>query len=129
MVSADDLGLTGDVWLARAVAAEEAGDWREGVRCRYRALVAVLVAAGAVSEEIGRTAGEYRLLVEQTAPEAAEAFAAATATFEEVWYGPVAAGPEQRDALIAAAPAIAEAARRHRSRPAGKQPVATGSRP
>ncbi|MDQ2726329.1 MAG: DUF4129 domain-containing protein [Actinomycetota bacterium] len=114
MVSADDLGLSDDAWLARAVAAEETGDGREGVRCRYRALVAVLVSAGAVGEEIGRTAGEYRRLVERTVPEAATSFVAATETFEEVWYGQVPVGAEQRDVLIAAAPPVTEAARRYR---------------
>lgn len=114
LVSADDLGLTGDVWLARGVAAEEAGNWREGVRCRYRSLVAVLVSAGAVSEEIGRTAGEYRRLVERAVPEAADSFGVATTTFEEVWYGQFPVGPEQRDVLIAAAPPVTEAARRYR---------------
>lgn len=114
LVSADDLGLSVDVWLARAVAAEETGDWREGVRCRYRSLVAVLVSAGAVSEEIGRTAGEYRRLVERTVPGAAEPFGTATDTFEETWYGQMPVGPEQRDALIAVAPPVTEAARRYR---------------
>ncbi|MGI8752039.1 MAG: DUF4129 domain-containing protein [Acidimicrobiales bacterium] len=114
IVSADDLGLPADAWLARAVAAEAAGDGREGVRCRYRALVAVLVSCGAVSEEIGRTAGEYRDLVERSVPEAAASFGAATATFEEVWYGQVPAGAEQRDVLIAAAPTVTGAARRYR---------------
>ncbi len=114
LISADDLGLTDDVWLARAVAAEGADNWREGVRCRYRSLVAVLVSAGAVSEEIGRTAGEYRRLVERAVPEAANSFGMATATFEEVWYGQFPVGPEQRDVLIAAAPPVIEAARRYR---------------
>jgi hypothetical protein len=130
MVSADDLGLSDDVWLARAVAAEEAGDWREGVRCRYRSLVAVLVSAGAVSEEIGRTAGEYRQLVQATVPEAAEPFGAATATFEEVWYGQIPVGAGQRDALIAAARPVAQAVRRYRGQPVGTgsgQVTATGS--
>ncbi|MDQ6839311.1 MAG: DUF4129 domain-containing protein [Actinomycetota bacterium] len=114
MVSTDELGVADDVWLGRAVAAEVAGDWREGVRCRYRSLIAVLVATGALSEAIGRTAGEYRSMVERAVPDAAAPFGLATDTFEEAWYGQVPAGPEQRDVLVAAAPPVIEAARRHR---------------
>lgn len=127
LVSADDLGLTDDLWLARAVAAEEAGDWHEGVRCRYRSLVAVLVSAGAVSEEIGRTAGEYGRLVERAVPDAADSFGMATTTFEEVWYGQFPVGPEQRDVLIAAARRVTDAARRYRrSKPCNSEGADAG---
>jgi hypothetical protein len=113
-VTDDDKGLDPDAWVARAVTAEEAGDWREGVRCRYRSLIAVLVSAGAVSEEIGRTAGEYRRQVGAIVPDAAPAFGTATDTFEEACYGRVPVGPAQRDALVAAVGPVTEAARRYR---------------
>ncbi|MDQ6784710.1 MAG: DUF4129 domain-containing protein [Actinomycetota bacterium] len=114
LVSADDLGIADDVWLARAVTAETAGDWREGIRCRYRSLVAVIVAAGVVQEEIGRTAGEYRTLVERILREAAAPFVTATATFERAWYGQVEVGPAERDVLVSVAPLIRHAAQRYR---------------
>lgn len=114
MVSADDLGVAAAVWLRRAQAAEGRGDWKEGVRCRYRALIALLVAAGAVTEEIGRTAREYRVAVDSTVPGAAAPFSMATDTFEASWYGAVPTGPEQRDALASALGPVTDAAREHR---------------
>ena len=57
------------------------------MRCRYRALVARLAAGGAVDEIPGRTAGEYRLELRRTRPDAAPAFTEATDLFERAWYG------------------------------------------
>lgn len=74
-------------WRAEAEAHEARGEWKAALRCRYRALVAELAAAGVVEEVPGRTAGEYRLDVRTAAPEAAEEFAAATELFEVAWYG------------------------------------------
>lgn len=112
--SADELGIAAAEWLGRAEAAESRGDWREGVRCRYRSIVAVLAAAGAIQEEIGRTAGEYRAEVEAGVPGAGEPFGVATTVFEETWYGKARAGPEQRDRLLVTAGPVAESARRYR---------------
>lgn len=85
--TADDVGRTPDEWLADAAAHEEAGRWRDGVRCRHRALVAGLAAAGRLDEVPGRTAGEYLADLRERAPEAGEPFATATAAFERAWYG------------------------------------------
>lgn len=74
-------------WRAEAEAHERAGDWRQALRCRYRALVAELAGRGLVEEVPGRTAGEYRGQVERNVPAAAEAFAGATELFERAWYG------------------------------------------
>jgi hypothetical protein len=74
-------------WRAEAEAHERAGDWRQALRCRYRALVADLAGHGLVEEGPGRTAGEYRGEVERNLPAAAEAFAGATELFESAWYG------------------------------------------
>jgi hypothetical protein len=74
-------------WLAEASRLEAAGDWRAGLRCRHRALVASLAGRGLVTEVPGRTAGEYRLAVATAAPAAADAFAGATSLFEVAWYG------------------------------------------
>jgi hypothetical protein len=74
-------------WRSRAEAHERAGEWRQALRCRYRALVADLAGRGLVEEVPGRTAGEYRGQVERSLPAAAEAFAGATELFERAWYG------------------------------------------
>jgi hypothetical protein len=74
-------------WRSRAEAHERAGEWRQALRCRYRALVADLAGRGLVEEVPGRTAGEYRGQVERNVPAAAEAFGGATELFERAWYG------------------------------------------
>ncbi len=74
-------------WRAEADERERAGDWRGGLRCRYRALVAELAERGLVDEVPGRTAGEYRREVADAVPVAAVDFAGATELFELAWYG------------------------------------------
>jgi hypothetical protein len=74
-------------WRADAEAAERAGQWRQALRCRYRALVAELADRGLVEEVAGRTAGEYRADVAGAAPGVAAPFAGATELFEGAWYG------------------------------------------
>ena len=74
-------------WVADAERYEAAGEWRQALRCRYRALVAQLAARGLVDEVPGRTAGEYRAEVVDNLPSAAQPFGAATLMFEEAWYG------------------------------------------
>jgi Domain of unknown function (DUF4129) len=74
-------------WRAEAEAHEAAGEWRQAVRCRYRALVADLASRGVVEEVPGRTSGEYRGEVDRNLPGAAEAFAGATVVFDRAWYG------------------------------------------
>jgi len=85
-------------WRAEADSHERAGEWRQAVRCRYRALVADLASRGVVEEAAGRTAGEYRGEVGRNLPGAAEAFAGATELFERAWYGrrPTGAGEATR---------------------------------
>jgi hypothetical protein len=86
-------------WEAAAAAAEAAGNWREGLRCRYRALVARLARRGVVEEIPGRTAGEYRATVRATLPSSASAFGEATDLFEGAWYGGRSTGPAESEAF------------------------------
>jgi hypothetical protein len=74
-------------WRAEAAEREREGDWRGGLRCRYRALVAELADRGLVDEVPGRTAGEYRRDVAGSVPGAAADFSGATELFELAWYG------------------------------------------
>jgi hypothetical protein len=108
------------MWLGDAEEHEAAGRWREGILCRYRALVVELSARRIVREVAGRTSGELKREVATamapagadelpaTEPEAlpasvtpvgsmAQAFSEATELFEEVWYGGVESGPADRD--------------------------------
>ncbi len=82
-------------WTAEAIAHEQAGQWRQAVRCRYRALVADLAEHGLVEEVPGRTAGEYRRQVDLSVPAGSSAFASVTALFERAWYGQGTTGPEE----------------------------------
>jgi hypothetical protein len=90
-------------WQAEAAEREAAGDWRGGLRCRYRALVATLAARGLVEEVPGTTTGEYRGQVARNVPAATTAFAGATELFELAWYGnrPTGAGEADRFATLA----------------------------
>lgn len=105
-----ELTRTPAEWRAEAAALEAQGRWREGLRCRYRAVIAELVRRGAIPDQPGRTAGEYVRDVAAAQPEVAPALAAATELFEAAWYGAVATGPEESarfqslDAQVLAAP-------------------------
>ena len=91
----DDTGRPAVDWRAEAEAHEGAGQWRQALRCRYRALVADLAARGLVEEVPGRTAGEYRTEVSRSVPGAAQDFAGVTALFERAWYGDGPTGAEE----------------------------------
>jgi hypothetical protein len=94
----DEPGRGPEAWLADAERLESEGDWRQGLRCRYRALVATLDDRGVVEEVPGTTTGAYRRQVSDAAPGAAGAFAAATELFEHAWYGnrPIGAAESHR---------------------------------
>lgn len=90
-----ELTRTPAEWLDEAAALEAAGRWKEGLRCRHRALIAGLVERGAISERPGRTAGEHLREVAESLPGAAAALAAATDLFELAWYGDEPTGPDE----------------------------------
>jgi Domain of unknown function (DUF4129) len=92
---------SGASWRAEAEAHERAGEWRQAVRGRYRALVADLAARGLVDEIPGRTAGEYRGEVRRNVPTAAAEFADATELFELAWYARWPTGPDDASRLRA----------------------------
>jgi Domain of unknown function (DUF4129) len=105
-----DAGEEDHDWLAEALAYEDAGDWRSGLRCRYRALVSELAAADLIPDLVGRTAGEFVSDVRRTCPAAGRSFRAATDEFEAAWYGGRAGGPAERDAFEARAAEVRAAA-------------------
>lgn len=87
-------------WLAQAERDEAEGRWRQGLLCRYRALVTALVEDDVIPATPGRTAGEYvRDVREGQGGDSAvtAAFTAATDLFETAWYGGVETGPAERD--------------------------------
>jgi hypothetical protein len=90
----DGLGRGASEWLRDAEEAERAGRWRDGLRCRYRAVLAELAADGVVEAVPGGTAGEYLTEVVRNAPDSAAEFEIVTRAFELAWYG---AGDTTRD--------------------------------
>lgn len=92
-------------WLDEAIRHESEGRWREGLLCRYRALVTELVRRGVIAELAGRTAGEFLQEVAQRQDDLVSTFRPATELFEEAWYGGVETGPDERDRFAALADA------------------------
>ena len=82
-------------WRAEAEALEADGQWKLALRCRYRALVGDLIAAGLLEDVPGRTTGEYRRDVAVRAPDRSSAFDEATELFELAWYADRATGPDE----------------------------------
>lgn len=104
------IGRNARDWLRDADRAEAAGQWREALRCRYRALLAELAGAGLIEEVAGRTTGEYLGAVARDLPDAAEGFGAATRAFELAWYGAGTTTPGDVEAFAGHARAAAAAA-------------------
>lgn len=82
-----------DRWRRRAAEYRDRGDFRESVRCEYRALVGDLARAGHVDEIPGRTSGEERDQVRELAPglgergrNVAAQFDVAADTFDSAWF-------------------------------------------
>ena len=108
VVVAGQIGRTAAQWLDEAAACVADGRWRDALRCRYRALLAELAAAGLVEEVAGRTSGEYLAAVEADVPGAAEAFLAVTRRFEAAWYGHVPTSAQDLEAFEGAASTVSE---------------------
>lgn len=98
-----------DRWRRLATEAREANDFREAIRCEYRALVGDLARAGYVDEIPGRTSGEEREQVAEVAPrlgetgrDVAHQFASAADTFDAAWFDDRPVSPEQDRIFLAA---------------------------
>jgi hypothetical protein len=107
-------------WRREAEACEARGAWKDGLRCRYRGLIADLVARGVVRDLVGRTTGEYRADVAAELPAAAADFAGASELFERAWYGDRPTGPDQSARFRALADHVVAGAG-HRSRAAAAE--------
>jgi hypothetical protein len=84
-------------WDAEAAELEAAGRWRDGMRARYRALVAELSRAEVVDPASSRTTGEHRREVGGTVPEVAPEFSDAAELFDRAWYGNRPTGPAEAE--------------------------------
>lgn len=82
-------------WRSEAEELEARGEWKLGLRARYRALVSELISAGHLRDVPGRTTGEFRIELADSLPTARREFTAATDLFERAWYGDRATGPTE----------------------------------
>ncbi len=98
-------------WRAESERLEAAGLLDEAMRARFRALVADLVAAGALSDIAGRTTGEHCDELCARAPQVSGDFTTLTRRFEQVWYGRATAGHSDLAAFRDVDPGIVAGAR------------------
>jgi hypothetical protein len=111
---------TADEWRAEAETHEAEAEWKEALRCRFRALVADLVELDRVDDVPGRTAGEYRVEIRGSLPDAADEFAEATRLFEAAWYGDRATGSRENARFRSLSDAVLARARHRTER---REPV------
>ncbi len=97
-------------WRREAEQFEARGEWKNALRCRYRALVADLVARKVVRDLAGHTTGEYRADVSTALPDAAAEFGGATELFERAWYGDRPTGVEENERFRELADRVVERA-------------------
>jgi hypothetical protein len=100
VIVATDAHRSARDWRSEAERHEAEGRWREGLLCRYRALVVELVEREVIPDQVGRTAGEYVRDVAEHHPAGSVPFTAATEQFEATWYGRAPTGPEERDRFV-----------------------------
>jgi hypothetical protein len=74
-------------WRQEAEAHRAAGRIRDALRCRYRAVVGDLARRGLLDEIPGRTTGEERSQLRNTASNAVPFFREAADLFDAAWYG------------------------------------------
>ena len=82
-------------WQSEAEQYEAKGEWKLGLRARYRSLVSELIHRRQLRDIPGRTTGEFRIELHDRLPVAAEPFSAATDLFDRAWYGDRPTGPDE----------------------------------
>lgn len=103
-------------WSDLAARYEAEGQWKDGLRCRFRALLERLVDGRVVPEVAGRTTGELRADVHTGLPAAGAEFDAAAELFDRAWYGDLPTGADEAGRFAgSAAVVLAELDRRERS--------------
>lgn len=104
-----------DTWRTAADRHRADGEYRDAVRCRYRALVGDLARAGYVDEVPGRTSGEERRQVAVLAVERGDAdvlaveFALAAELFDVAWFDDDEVSIDADDRFLAAERAVLDA--------------------
>lgn len=89
-----DRSITAAEYRAQAERLAAAGDWKEAVRSRFRAIARELEERGVLDPRAGRTAGEVAAEAGAAAPQVSAVLRAAADAFGEVWYGDRPATPD-----------------------------------
>jgi hypothetical protein len=79
--------LTADDYREQAGNFAAAGDYREALRARFRAVIRQLEQRGVLENRLGRTAGEIAAEAGAALPPVAAQLRAGADLFNEVWYG------------------------------------------
>lgn len=74
-------------WRSRSQQHRAAAEYRDALRCEYRALVGDLARRNLLDEIPGRTTGEERAQLRRTTPVVTQPFGTAADMFDGVWYG------------------------------------------
>jgi hypothetical protein len=106
VVTDEDRAQSAEQWRQEADRLAAQGNYREALRCRYRALVAELADLRLIDQVPGRTSGDYERAVRALVPEAAEQFSAVTRLFERCWYGQEASDAQAQVVFNEAARAV-----------------------
>jgi hypothetical protein len=92
--------MTAADYRAEAAAFAAAGEWREALRARFRAVIRELEQRGVLDERPGRTAGEIAAEASAAMPGIGAHLRRAADTFNEVWYGDRAATQAAYDRIV-----------------------------
>jgi len=96
----DRLIRSADFYRAEAAGFAAAGNWREALRARFRAVIRELEQRGVLDSRAGRTAGEIAAEASIAMPSCAAAMRRAAHVFDEVWYGDRPATREAYEAMV-----------------------------
>jgi hypothetical protein len=83
----DGRAKTADDYRREAEEFAAAGDWREALRARFRAVIRELEQRGVLDQRAGRTAGEIAAEAGVSMPSIAADMRAAADAFSQIWYG------------------------------------------
>ena len=122
VVTDEDRPRSAEQWRQEADRLAAQGNYREALRCRYRALVAELADRRLIDQVPGRTSGDYERAVRALVPEAAEQFSSVTRLFEWCWYGQEASDARAQVVFDEAAGAVIAAVGSGRWRALAKEP-------
>lgn len=95
-----ELTRSADYYRAEAAGFAAAGNWREALRARFRAVIRELEQRAILDSRAGRTAGEIAAEASIAMPSIAAPMRRAADVFNEIWYGDRPATKAAYDAMV-----------------------------